>query len=101
MMRSVGIKVNSLKCSFRLNTIPYLGYLVPQEGIKTDSRKLQGIIDLGRPTKTTEAQVLISMVQYYRGMWTRWLNVISCIMEVDIIPKGVSMIWNDDMEVEL
>ena len=36
--------------------------------MKPNSKKLQGIIDIGRTTTTTEAIVLIFMDQYYRDM---------------------------------
>ena len=40
------------------------------EGIKLDPKKVQGIVDIGQPATTTEAQALIGMVQYYRDMCT-------------------------------
>ena len=62
-LRSEGLKVNSHKCSFWLKEIPYLGYVITREGIKPDPKKVQGIIDLGRPSTTTKAQALIGVVQ--------------------------------------
>ena len=52
-MRAVGLKFNAPKCSFGLKWIPYLGYVITREGIKPDQNKVQGIVDLGRPSKTT------------------------------------------------
>ena len=49
-LRAVGLKLNAPKCSFGLKEIPYLGYVITQDGIKTDQRKLRGIIDIRRPT---------------------------------------------------
>ena len=65
-MRKAGLKVNTKKCSFGLNDITYLGYIITREGIKPYTKKLKGIIYIGRPTTTTEARALIGMVQYYR-----------------------------------
>ena len=55
---STGIKVNTHKCSFGLNNIPYPGHIITWEVIIPDSN-----------TTTTGLQVLIGMVQYYRDMW--------------------------------
>ena len=55
-----------LSSVFRLKDIPYLGHVITQEGRKPYPRKVQGIIDIGRPTTTTEARLLIGMVHYYR-----------------------------------
>ena len=63
-----GLKVNASKQSFGLKDIPYLGYVITREGIKPDPKKLQGIMDFGRPYTTNKARALIGMVQYYRYM---------------------------------
>ena len=36
------LKVNAPKCSFGFKKIPYLGYVITQEGIKPDPRKVKG-----------------------------------------------------------
>ena len=50
---AAGLNVNSTKCSVVLKEIPYLRYVIPWEGIKTDPNKLQGFIDTGRSTTMT------------------------------------------------
>ena len=87
-LRAASLKFNAPKCSFWLKEIPYLGYLIPREGIKLDPKKLQWIMDLGRPTTTTEAQALIGMVQYYRHMWLRQSHVLDTMTEASRGPKG-------------
>ena len=82
-----------------LKDIPYLGYIITWEGIKTDPKKLQGIIDIARPTTTTEARSRIGMVQYYMDMWPRRSHVLDPMMEAAIGPKGREILWNDDLEV--
>ena len=56
---AAGLKVNAPKCIFGLKGVPYLGYVITREGIETESKKVQGIMDLGRPATNTEAQALI------------------------------------------
>ena len=67
-LRAAGLTFNAPKCSFSLKDIPYLGYVITREGIKTEPKKVLGIMDLGRPSTTTESGALIGMVQYYRDM---------------------------------
>ena len=62
-LRATRLKVNATKYSFRLKEITYLGYVITWEGIKPDMKKVQEIMDLGRPTTMTESRVLIRMVQ--------------------------------------
>ena len=61
-MRASGLKVNAPKYSFWLKEIIYLGYVITREGIKPEPKKVQGIMDIGRPATTTEARSLIGMV---------------------------------------
>ena len=74
---AAGLKCNAPKCSFGLKYIPYLIYVITQEGIKPDPNKLQGIMDLWRPTTTTEARELISIAQKYRDMCPRRSHILA------------------------
>ena len=58
------LKFNVLKCIFGLKYIPYLGCIITREGIKPDQKKVQGFMDLGRPTTMTEVWEIIVVVQY-------------------------------------
>ena len=68
ILRAAGLKFNAPKCSFGLKAIPYLFCVITRESIKPDTKKVQEVMDLGRPATTTEAQALIGMVQYYSDM---------------------------------
>ena len=62
-LRTAGLKDNALKYNFGLKETPYLGYVITREDIKPNQKKVQRIMDLGRPTATTEARLIIVMVQ--------------------------------------
>ena len=87
-MSASGIKVNANKCSFGLQDIHYLGYIITREGIKPDLNKVKWIMNIRRPTTTTESRELIVMVEYYRDMWPRRSHVLAPLTEADIVPKG-------------
>ena len=46
---AAGLKVNAPKYNFGLKDITYIGYVITQEGTKIDSKKVHGIMDLGKP----------------------------------------------------
>ena len=52
-LSALGLKGNASKCRFGLKGVLYLGYVITREGKKRDPKKLQEIMDLGRPTTTT------------------------------------------------
>ena len=58
-----------------------------REGIKPNPKKLQEIMDLGRPTTTSEERAFIGMVQYYRYMLPRRSHIVAPQTEVASEPK--------------
>ena len=57
------LKVNSPKCIFGIKDISYLAYVIIWGLLKYSPKKLKVIINIGRTTKTIEAQDLIGVVQ--------------------------------------
>ena len=45
-----------------LRDIAYLGCVITRRGIKTEPKIVQGIMDIGQPTTTTETRARIGMV---------------------------------------
>ena len=95
---AVGLKVNAHNCTFGLKDIPYLGYVITRKGIKPDPKKLQGIVDIGIPSTTTEARALVVMFQYYRNMCPRWSHILAPVTEAASGPKGRKILWDDALE---
>ena len=97
-IQQAGLKINAKKCSFGLKEIPYLGYIITREGIKPDSKKIQGIMDIERPKTTTDVKSLIGMVQYYRDMWKSRSHILAPLTEASGGPKGSKIKWTDELE---
>ena len=87
-----GLNVSAPKCSFGLKCILYLCYVITQEGIKLHPKKVQGIMDIGIPTTTTEEQELISTIQYYRYMFPRQYHILDFLIEATSFRKGRKII---------
>ena len=97
-LRAAGLKCNAHKCSFSLNYIPYLGYVITRGGIRPGINKLQCMMDLVRTITTAKAQVLIGMFQYYSDICTRRYHVLATLVEADNFPKGRKILWNCALE---
>ena len=65
---------------------------------KINPKKVQGIMDLGRPTTTTEARALIGMVQYYRDICIRRSQILFLLTESTSGPKGRTISCNYALE---
>ena len=72
--------------------------LITWEVIKPDSKKVQGIMDLGRTNTTTEVRMIIGMIQYYRYMWPSWYYILAPLTEAASGPKDRKIRWNDALE---
>ena len=55
-------------------------------------------MNLGQPSTTTEARVIIGMVQYYRDIWPRRSDVIAPLIEAASGPKGRNILCNNALE---
>ena len=75
-MSKANLKLNAEKCSFGLNEIDNLGYIVTPEGVKPNPKKIKAIQALERPTTVTEVHRLIGMVQYYQDLWPRRSHIL-------------------------
>ena len=76
------MRINANKFTFGINEIEYLGYVVTTEGIKPDPKKIQAIMDLGRPRTTTEVRKLLGIVQYYRDLWARRSHILGPLTDL-------------------
>lgn len=48
-IRNYNIRLNSTKCTFRLGSGKFLGYLVSKKGIKANLEKIKAILDMKSP----------------------------------------------------
>ena len=82
-----------------LKEIPYLGFVITRGGITLEPKRVQGIIDLDRPSATTKVRELIGMFQYYRDMWPRRSHILAPLTEAARGPKGRTIFWNEALEI--
>ncbi|GFH49966.1 hypothetical protein CTEN210_06442 [Chaetoceros tenuissimus] len=96
---NAGLKVNASKCSFGLQEIPYLGYIISKEGLRPDPKKVQGIVDLHKPQTAKEMKSLIGMIQFYRDMWRRRSHILSPLIDAAAGKKGkMKITWTEEMD---
>ena len=62
VLRKYRMKLNPLKCAFRVASKKFLDFMVNHRGIKANPKKIQALIDMRSPTKTKEVQSLTGRV---------------------------------------
>ena len=64
-LRQHNLKLKLKICSFLLLETNYLGFVISEEGIKPDEKKIEAIISLPNPTCVREVRSFIGMFSYY------------------------------------
>lgn len=61
-----GMQVNMRKCKWFKKEVEYLGYLIGQDGIRPQKRKVEKILAISTPRTPPELRGFLGMVNYYR-----------------------------------
>ncbi|KAG1956953.1 retrotransposable element [Pimephales promelas] len=56
----------SEKCEFHQTSISFLGYIISQEGVAMDEKKVQGVVDWPLPQTIKELQRFLGFANFYR-----------------------------------
>ena len=66
-LEEYGMQVNPLKSFWAQDQVEYLGFLITRDGICPQPKKIQGIVDMGRPTTTKHLRGFVGMINYYKN----------------------------------
>jgi hypothetical protein len=65
-MKKYGLRMNPMKCVFRVSANRFLGFIVHQHGIQVDTRKVESIKKIGELTFKKDVQKLLGKDNYLR-----------------------------------
>jgi hypothetical protein len=71
-LRPHKLYANLEKCSFGMDKVQYLGYIVDQHGVHVDLSKIQVIRDWLVPTTLAELRIFLGLANFYRGFLLGW-----------------------------
>ena len=96
LLEDAGLKCKFGKCFFCQDEIEYLGYIITRDGIKPNPKKVQAILDIQRPTTTSEVRHFVGMVQYYRDVWPGRSHILTPLTELTAGKgKNTKVNWTD------
>jgi hypothetical protein len=64
-LRQHKLYANLEKCSFGMNMVQYLGYIVDEHGVHVDLAKIQIICDYPAPTTLTKVLIFLGLANFY------------------------------------
>ena len=74
-LRTAGLKLKPSKCEFFRDRISYLGHIVSKDGVETDPKKIQVILDLPIPQTVYDVRSFLGFTNYYRKFMFRYSQI--------------------------
>lgn len=66
LLRDKQLFVKQSKCSFVCESLEYLSHIISGDGVATDPRKTQAMLEWPQPTTVTELRGFLGLTSYYR-----------------------------------
>ena len=79
---NASLKVNAHKSCFCAMETEYLGYILSQDKIKPQPKKIQAILALAPPQNVKQLHRFLGMVQYYRDIWARCSEILAPLSDL-------------------
>ncbi len=95
-LEDVGFRANIRKCFFARDSLEYLGYTVTREGIKTQPKKIEAILNIAPPTTRKQLRRFLGMVNYYRDMWQRRSHILTPLTQY--ASDKIKFKWTPEMQ---
>ena len=88
------LRMNPMKCAFRVSAGKFLGFLVHHRGISVDPAKATTIATMKRPTTVRELKSFLGRVSYIRRFVSGLVSVTSCLSK--LLKKGAEFTWGTE-----
>ncbi|CAB0019628.1 unnamed protein product, partial [Nesidiocoris tenuis] len=96
LLRSANLKLNVKKCEFLRRSATYLGHLITRDGIKTDPKKVESIVQWPKPTTVKELRSFVGLCSYYREFIPKLAEIAKPLYRAQNHPGELQ--WNEDCQ---
>lgn len=93
----VNLKLKPSKCAFLRRSVEFLGFSISADGIKTDNRKIQAIIDWPIPKKLREVRGFLGLCGYYRKFVDNFSDIAAPLHA--LTKKNVQFSWSEGCQI--
>ncbi|KAL0172165.1 hypothetical protein M9458_032476, partial [Cirrhinus mrigala] len=74
-LRNHQLYLKAEKCSFHLSSVQFLGYIIDQQGVRMDERKVSAVVSWPEPTTIKELQKFLGFSNFYRRFIHSYSNI--------------------------
>jgi hypothetical protein len=92
-LRQHKLYANLEKCSFGMDKVHYLGYIIDQYGIHVDLAKIQVIRDWPSPTTLTELRSFLGLANFYRRFMLEFSHIACALNQITRGGGKVKFAW--------
>jgi hypothetical protein len=97
-LRQHKLYANLEKCSFGMNRVQYLGYIVDEHGVHVDPAKIQVICDWPAPTTLTELQSFLGLANFYRRFMLGFSHIAWALSQVTKGGGRANFVWGKEQK---
>ena len=94
--RKVGLKLNTDKCIFKSESIPFFGHVISREGIKPDPKKIKAVKTMTTPMSKLELQRFLGLCNYL-AIYVPSLSVVLQPL-CELTKKDTDFQWNSQYD---
>ncbi|XP_052177535.1 uncharacterized protein LOC127791591 [Diospyros lotus] len=97
ILRSYNMKLNPLKCAFRVASGRFLGFMVNSRGIEANPEKIKALLDMRSPVRMKDVQSLIGQVAALSRFISKATD--KCIPFFNTLRKAQGFSWSEECEL--
>jgi hypothetical protein len=98
-MRSYNLKMNLLKCAFGASARKFLRFIVHENRIEIDPKKIESIKRVKQPTCKRDAQKLLGKIKYLRRFITNLPGKIDSFLPLVRLKQEEGFLWGEEQKL--
>ena len=95
-LRSAGLKLKPEKCSLMQRSVSFLGHVVSGEGIATDPKKIETVMEWPVPNSVKEVRSFLGLTGYYRRFVKGYASIAAPLHA--LTKKGRVFEWTEETQ---